>query len=495
MMENKSVQGLKARYICISPDLPLIENGFILWHGDEIISVGTTQIPDPQLEQVEWLDHCGSLIMPGFTNAHEHGRGVGSLRMGVPDDMLEIWLPQNTASRPLNLHLAALYNGLLMISSEITTTMHFHRNSNPFTLEKEIDQVLQAYQDVGIRVCIGIPFRNQNTLYYGGNEIFLDSLPGEQAERVKSSGLVDPVPDWQKNFAVGIKLQKAWQGKKNHWACWAPANLHWCSDDLLIALSQDESNLPIQIHLVETILQQKYGYKTFNKTPVSHLDEIGFLSPRISFAHSVWLTDGDIQMIADKGVQIIHNPSSNLRLRSGICRVVDLFRQGIPVGIGLDGQTLNDNQDMIQEIRLARALAFKAGQVHESLTTQQVLHMATETGARILCGPEPKRGRLEKGWAADFISVKLDAMKKPYLDECIEPLEALVSLGKPGDIDLVVVAGLVHVKNGKHLRLELAPVEEKIQEELGRAKSERDLEMESLLSQLKPYYQDLYSKW
>ena len=494
-MENKSVQGLKAKYICISPDLPLIENGFILWQGDEILSVGTTHIPETQWGQVEWLKHSGSLIMPGFTNAHEHGRGVGSLRMGVPDDMLEIWLPQNTSSRPLNLYLAALYNGLLMISSGITTTMHFHRNSDPVTLEKEIDEVLQAYQDVGIRVCIGIPFRNQNTLYYGGNEIFLDSLPGELAEQVKSAGLAGPLPHWQKNFAVGMKLQKAWQGKKNHWACWAPANLHWCSDDLLIALAQDEGNLPIQIHLVETILQQRYGYKIFGKTPVSHLDEIGFLSPRVSFAHAVWLTDADMQIIADKGVQIIHNPSSNLRLRSGICRVIDLFRQGIPVGIGLDGQALNENQDMIQEIRLARALAFKPGHVNGSLSTQNVLHMATETGAGILRGPEPKRGRLEKGWAADFISVKLDAMKKPFLDERIDPLEALVSLGKPDDIDLVVVAGVVQVKNGKHLRLELARVEEKIHEELGRAKSQRVLGMESLLGQLKPYYLDLYSKW
>ncbi len=495
MMNNKSVQGLKAKYICISPDLPLIENGFILWQDDQILSVGLTQSPETQLMQVEWLEHSGSLVMPGFTNAHEHSRGVGSLRMGVPDDMLEIWLPQNSAARPLNLYLAALYNGLLMISSGITTTMHFHRNSNPLTLEKEINEVLQAYQDVGIRVCIGIPFRNQNTLYYGGNNIFLDALPGELAERVKSAGLADPLPDWQENVAIGNKLQKAWQGQKTHWSCWAPANLHWCSDDLLVALAQDEGNLPIQIHLVETVLQQKYGYKNFGKTPVSRLDELGFLSSRVSFAHSVWLTDGDIQIIADKGVQIIHNPSSNLRLRSGICRVLDLHRHAIPVGIGLDGQTLNENQDMLQEIRLARALAFNAGQVNESLTTQQVLTMATETGAKILAGPEPKRGRLEKGWAADFISVNLDGMNQPFLDERIDPLEALVSLGKPDDIDLVVVGGIVQVKNGRHLRLELARVEEKIYEELGRMKSERELGLESLLCQLKPYYQELYSKW
>ena len=123
----------------------------------------------------------------------------------------------------------------------------------------------------------------------------------------------------------------------------------------------------------------------------------------------------------------------------------------IPVGIGLDGQTLNENQDMLQEIRLARALAFNAGQVNESLTTQQVLTMATETGAKILAGPEPKRGRLEKGWAADFISVNLDGMNQPFLDQRIDPLEALVSLGKPDDIDLVVVGGIVQVKNGRHV--------------------------------------------
>lgn len=124
---------------------------------------------------------------------------------------------------------------------------------------------------------------------------------------------------------------------------------------------------------------------------VAHLADLGFLDVNVSCAHGVWLTDEDIQIMAEHRAMVRHNPSSNLRLRSGVCRMLDLMDAGVRVAIGLDGAALNDDQDMFVEMRLAKASALEPSVNERSLSPLQVLGMATLNAAEVVAGPGPKR--------------------------------------------------------------------------------------------------------
>src|SRR5436305_12616350 len=99
----------------------------------------------------------------------------------------------------------------------------------------------------------------------------------------------------------------------------------------------DELDLVVHIHVLETRMQALSGRRMYAATLVEHLDALGFLGPRISFEHGIWLTPGDVELVRDRGVTIVHNPVSNLKLGSGICPVPTLLAQGVNVALGTAG--------------------------------------------------------------------------------------------------------------------------------------------------------------
>lgn len=107
------------------------------------------------------------------------------------------------------------------------------------------------------------------------------------------------------------------------------------------------------MHLLETRYQRTYARQRWAISFPQHLDAIGALGPWLTLAHMVWVAPDDLPLLAERGVGVAHNPSSNLRLRSGIAPPRAMLTAGVQVGIGLDGQALNDDQDMLRELRLA----------------------------------------------------------------------------------------------------------------------------------------------
>ena len=130
--------------------------------------------------------------------------------------------------------------------------------------------------------------------------------------------------------------------------CPAPSGPQRCTDEMLAgaAALADELDLAIHIHVLETRMQAVSAQQMYGETLPEHLAALGFLSPRVSFEHGIWLTPGDIELVAAHGVTIVHNPVSNMKLGSGICPVPELLAAGVNVALGTDGMCSNDGNDM-----------------------------------------------------------------------------------------------------------------------------------------------------
>ncbi len=183
-----------------------------------------------------------------------------------------------------------------------------------------------------------------------------------------------------------------------------------CSDQFLIdcARLSKEHGVPMQTHLAESRAQAALGRTRYGKSLVGHLEQLGFLSERLSAAHAIWIDDDDIARLGQSGVRVAHNPSSNLRLGSGVAPVRNMLRNGVTVGVGTDASNTSDGQNMFEATRLASYLSRIDGFASDEwLSAGEAFHLATEGSAKVL-GFE-NIGRLAPGYEADIVFLRLDS--------------------------------------------------------------------------------------
>ncbi len=490
-MSSKTL--LRSSYLLPKADEPLIEDGAVVWEGDTILEVG--EYVDVRSNHPDAIvnEYKNQIILPGFVNAHDHGTGVGYPQMGVPDAPLELWLPLLFAACYPDPYLAAFYQGLLLLSRGVTTTMHQHDPRDWSLLESELEETARGYHDAGIRASISLTLADRNQLAYIGDKNFISRLPKKLATQIREAGL-GTIPLKANDFIdIGKRLKKCWEGDSRIKLCWGPFAPQWCSDDLLMAIHNAADGAPIQLHLLETRYQQTYAEHNYEGSTAAHLDKIKFLTPNVSCAHGVWLTIQDIDILANTDAMVVHCPSSNLRTRSGIAPVLDLLEAGVNVGIGLDGVSLDDHQDMFLEMRLARGLAFDTGLEGRFLTTQQVLKMATQVGARIV--GQSQVGYLGRDAKADLFTVRLDNISQAYRDAGLDLVEGVLLTAQARDIDTVVVAGEIQLKAGKNINHDLQDIKSRIFESLSSCDRVNKSKIKKLVDELFPYLREVYADW
>jgi 5-methylthioadenosine/S-adenosylhomocysteine deaminase len=194
----------------------------------------------------------------------------------------------------------------------------------------------------------------------------------------------------------------------------------------------------------------------YGGTPAAHLDRIGVLGPRLSVAHGVHLTPDDILLLCDRDVSIVYNPTSNMKLASGVAPIPDLMAAGVRVGLGTDSNLSNNNLDMFEEMRLGAILQKLKRSDAAALPCLDVLAMATIGGAGAL-GMADAIGSLEPGKQADIILVDLD---QPHLWPLLETghsnvAEQLVYSASAADVTHTIVAGRVLMAERQALTLEM----------------------------------------
>ena len=210
-------------------------------------------------------------------------------------------------------------------------------------------------------------------------------------------------------------------------------------------------------HSNESKFDVEETQRRHNMRPVEALEKFGLLdAPRVLLAHCVWLSDREIEIMAERKVGVAHNPVSNMKLASGAARVEDLLASGVAVGLGTDGEKENNNLDMFEEMKASSLLAKLSKLDASALDAWTVCRMATITGARAL-GLDSEIGSIEFGKQADLIAVRTDTPRMtPLLTGSDGNLHHnLVHAVQGGDVDLTMVAGKIVVENGKLLTADL----------------------------------------
>ena len=460
----------------------IIEDGAVFQRDGEIIEVGpyaeliSRHSPDEEIGSSDFL------IIPGLVNAHHHW-GLTTFQRGALDYPLEVWTSALSAIRFIDSYLDTLYCTIRLIESGVTTVMHNFGNS----------QEIQAYEESGMRVACSPVTSDMNHNVFDDDDEFRATLPPDLAKQVGESRSRRRT-DREDYFSMCADLIASKQSDRTH-VFVSPHNVVTCSDELLREIKDfaTQHATGIHLHLQETIYQKMYGIRHWGKSPLAHLYDLGFLGPEVSCAHAVWLSDSDIDILAETGTIISHNPSSNLRLGSGIAPLNRMLEKGATVAMGMDSAGINDDDDMLQEMRLAHKLHRGPGVGSPSPTSHQILHMATVNGAKAtLFGDQV--GTLEPGKRADMVLVSLERITEPYLDPSINIVDALLYRGRGLDVDTVLVDGEVLLKNRKFTRLDKEEIIGRLKESLSTPLAAHAIEYAEQGKKLLPYKQRFFKE-
>jgi cytosine/adenosine deaminase-related metal-dependent hydrolase len=252
-----------------------------------------------------------------------------------------------------------------------------------------------------------------------------------------------------------------------------------------------KQNSAIHIHLQETAYQKLYGIRAWNKTPLQHLNDLGFLGPDVVCGHSAWVTEEDILIMAETGTSVCHNASSNLRLQSGIAPIGRLLEAGVRIAIGTDEAGLNDDKDMFQEMRLVLKLHRVPGIDRAPLTAHQVFQMATENGAHASWFGD-KVGTLEPGKRADIVLLNLRNIEEPYLDPEVSIVDAVVHRGRGIDVDTVLVDGEVVMRERRLTMVDKDDLLKELKEALDRPLRPEEIQRRQLAKEVEPHLRGFY---
>jgi guanine deaminase len=371
----------------------------LLIEEDSIVAI---LAPGEDVADARRLDATGRIVIPGLVNGHTHSHGALG-RGAVPDTaILETFLSGsgwiNLGRSIEDLVLCAQLSAVELIRKGCTSCLDLFIELPGPTVEG-IHAVAEAYHEAGLRAVVA-PMIADQTLYQALPGL-LDAFHPPLRDAVSALSL----PDWRATVSVCDTAIRDWPVPLDRVrpGLGPTIPLH-CSDPMLQACAtmSDDMALPLQTHLAETRLQQIMARQKYGTSLTEHLNALDVLSPRFSGAHGVWLSDTEMSLLADHGASISHNPTSNLRLGSGIAAVARLRASGVNVGIGTDASNTSDGQNMFEAMRLSATLSrVQTADSDDWILARQAFDMATRGGARLL--GFGRVGQIAPGWAADLV--------------------------------------------------------------------------------------------
>lgn len=428
----------------------ILEDAGVLVDGAAIIAVGRADDLRRAHPEAAELGGQGRVLIPGLINAHHHV-GLTPFQLGARDMPLELWFPERLAMRDVDARLDTLYSAFEMIASGVTTVQHLHSRA-PGDVDAVVARagaILGAYAEIGMRVSYSFALRDQNRMIYAADEDFVASLP--EPLRAPTAAYLGafalPLAD---QIAVFHALRARWAEHPLAAIQIAPSNLHWLSDAALESAARmaEETGAPMHMHLLETPYQRDYAQARTGGSALAFIDRFGLVGPRLTIGHGVWMTPDDVALLAERGGCLCHNCSSNLRLKSGTADLNTFLASGAPVALGIDEAGINDDRDMLQEMRLALTLHRPPGHDAPAPTAAQVVRMATEHGAATT--PFAGRiGRIAPGLLADLVLLDWDRVTWPHQDPDTLFLDVLVRRAKAGAVEAVMIGGAVVYRDGR----------------------------------------------
>jgi len=410
----------------------IIEDGAVAVAESSVVAVDKTSVMRERIEARKVVEGSGCLVMPGLINLHTHA--AMTCFRGLADDLpLHVWLNEHIFPAEASyvneesVYWATLLAVVEMIKSGTTTFCdgYFYE-----------DGAAKAVTASGIRA-------------------------------VLAQGVVDfPAPgvdEPRMNLKTAAAFVTEWLDKYPSLApsvfCHSP---YTCSPETIVGAKEicTEYNVLLQIHLAETEAELEETQKRYGKRPVGHLQALGLLDANALCHHAVKVNEEEIELLAESGAGVSHNPESNMKLASGVAPIPKMLAAGVKVGLGTDGCASNNNLDLLQEMDTAAKL-HKVQQNDPALSPAlQVATMATNGGAAAL-GMAEVIGSLEPGKKADIITIDLN---QPHLTPMYEPCSHLVYSARGADVRDVIIDGRIVMLNRRLLHVDEQEIMAKVRE-------------------------------
>ena len=415
------------RALLMDEENTLLDPAYVVVEGERIASVSSTR---PQGPFAQEIDCGGNVLMPGLVNAHTH-IPMTLMRGYAGGCDLHTWLNDWIFPAEAKLDDRAVRAGAdlalaELIAGGVTTIADMYMHTPAIAqavLAAGISANLScggvyfgAPGDFSPATCPDCDHQRQLTEEFhgaGNGQILVDaSIHGEYTSNV-------PLWQWMADYA-------------------------------------QRKGLGMHVHVSETQSEHEGSLTRWGLTPFRILDRYGVWDTRAIAAHCVWTTEDDWAGMAEKGVACVHNPVSNLKLGSGVAWIPAMKAAGVPIALGTDGVSSNNNQDMFEEMKFAAVLHNGVTRNPLALLPQDVLAMATREGAKAL---GRQTGRIAPGYVTDLILVDFT---RPHLTPCHSVMDNLVYAAHGSDVVMNMARGKIIYKDGTFLTLDL----EKIQAEV-----------------------------
>lgn len=446
------------------------------------------------------------LVLPALVNAHDHARTFRSATLGAFGQPLEGWLPYLGVIPGADPYLCAATSFARTVKRGVSDAMvHYTRVQGLGPYLEEARAVARAACDVGLRIGFAIAMRDRHGLGYCDDAAVLEALRPGIRQEVAARLSVRPVSAQQQLAQVDdvarMVREDGYAG--NVTVQYGPTGVQWCSTPLLeaIAAASADTGRPVHMHLLETRYQRDWADRAHPEGIVDFLDRIGLLSPRLTLAHCAWARSPELALLAERGVTIAVNTSSNLGLKSGIAPVGEMLRQGCRVAMGLDGMAFDEDDDALREMRLAYSLHRGWGYEVE-MSRAQLWAFAAVNGRRSVNGigaaADTAGGRIVEGAAADLLVLDWETLDDDALLPGIDPLDLLLARASGAHVDQVFIGGRAVVHDGRVLTVDEAALRaELIAQVRGSLAAAGDAEhwrctVDALAEDLGPFYRSAH---
>lgn len=399
----------------------VITDGGIAVAQGRIVAIGSRAEIERVYTSRQRISAEGKVITPGLINGHTHIPMV--LFRGLADDLdLQDWLTK-------------------------------------YIFPAEAKNVTEEFVRVGTRLGLAEMIRGGTTTYcdmYYFEDAIADETAKAGVRGVLGETIIDfPVADNKTNaeaMAYVEKFVSRWKGHELIIPAIAPHAPYTVSEQHLKAARafSDRTGAPIVTHISETKREVEDSIKANGASPVAYLDRIGFLNERVIAAHMVWPQGTDIAILKRRGVGVIHNPQSNMKLASGVAPVPKMMAENLLVGLGTDGAASNNDLNMWEEMDTVAKLHKVFSGDPKVISAQQAFELATIRGAQAL-HLEKEIGSLEKGKRADILVIDRDTLNQIPLYNVYSDL---VYATKASDVQTVIINGRVVMRNRRLLTLD-----------------------------------------
>ena len=406
----------------------VLSNGAIAVEGNTITAVGQAADLTAQYPGAEHIHLADHILLPGLINTHMHSGVLRGTAEGLKLwDWLRLYIdPMHRVLTPSDAKTASWLCYAEALLSGTTTVVDMWR-----------------YLDGSAEVAGALGNRAVLVSYVGEHPDYnyFDTLDDNEGliERWKG-GANGRVMPW-------VGMEHMFYFEEHHYA-------------RVVEMAQ-RHNVGLHTHVGESQAEIDHMQRRYGLRPVQAMEQFGLLDlPQVLFAHCVWLDTSEIERLVAKGVGVAHNPTSNLKLVSGMAPISEMIEAGVAVGIGTDGEKENNNLDMFEEMKMASLLAKTREDDPTALDAWDVLRMATIDGARAI-GLDDQVGSLEVGKKADFIAVRTNTPRMtPYIDsgDLFNLHHNLVFAVQGGDVSLTVCDGQEVVRDGQLLTANMSDI-------------------------------------